>query len=123
MVTNFVVAPIVDLLTPERFPNDTNIAAKVALIKQAWEKYTNAAVICFGNCTSSANGVCQPTGYFNFGLCSCFDGWNRDPLECSLPPLTTTTPLPPPSARRSNINRKKKRIHALRMLPLEDILN
>lgn len=103
VVTHFVVAPIVDLLTSERFPNDSAIGTKATLIQQAWEKYTNISVICFENC--SAHGLCQATGYFNFGLCLCQAGWTQNPLDCSVPDPTTTTTSASGTGRR-----KKKRI-------------
>lgn len=106
VVTHFAVAPIVDLLTPERFANDSKIQQKANLTKQAWEKYINIPLFCFENC--SGNGTSVPTGYFNFGICNCYHQLNENPLDCSIyTPTTTTTPIPV-RMKMLNTNRKKK---------------
>lgn len=68
-----------DLLDEKRFPNDKNILEKRKLIEQAFNKYVSNPVFCYSNCSS--NGICQPTGYFQFGTCKCNEGWSGP--ECA----------------------------------------
>ena len=68
-----------DLLNEKRFPNDKNIGEKKRLIEQAFNKYISNPVFCYNNCSS--NGICQSTGYFQFGTCKCNEGWSGP--ECS----------------------------------------
>jgi hypothetical protein len=47
VVIKFTLSSIFDLLTQERFPNDTKIIQKSALIKQAFEEYLNKTSIVY----------------------------------------------------------------------------
>jgi hypothetical protein len=121
VLTNFVVASVVDLLTPARFPNDTKITAKAAQIEQAWTRYVNIAPFCYGNCSGMTHGQCTKTGYFNFGLCSCFAEWSANPIDCSQP-TPTTTPVAP-VAKILKRMKNNERGHAIRATEFESFLN
>ncbi|CAF0844883.1 unnamed protein product [Adineta steineri] len=94
----YTIQSIFDLITPQRFPNDTNIEKKAEYIMQALEQYVNktATVYCENQCTNEAQGICKPIGAYGYGLCSCINGYSG--FDCShSPPPTTVIPPPPPS--------------------------
>ena len=80
-IVKFGIAPLLNLLTHTRFPNDSNIALKRFLIQRAQQIYMNTTVVCYNNCTSPSNGECVSTGYFQFGVCRCKPGWSG--ISCS----------------------------------------
>ena len=96
VVIKYTIQSIFDLITPERFPNDTNIETKSKYIMQALEQYINktSTVYCENQCTNEAQGVCTPLGAFGYGLCTCMHGYTG--FDCSHPPTTTAPPPPPP---------------------------
>ncbi|CAF2098177.1 unnamed protein product [Rotaria magnacalcarata] len=87
VVTKFGISYIFDLLNKRRFPHDDQIFKKSKLIEKALNKYIDNQLYCYNNC--SGNGVCQETGYFQFGECKCKDTWKG--FDCSQQVSTTTT--------------------------------
>lgn len=85
-IIKFSIAPLLSLLTAQRFPNDPTIELKKELIKKAQQKYANNLLFCYNNC--SGEGSCQPTGYFGFGLCRCNFGFTG--VDCSVKARTPT---------------------------------
>ncbi|CAF1148533.1 unnamed protein product [Didymodactylos carnosus] len=55
------------------------IVNKSKLIETALASYVQDPFYCYGNC--SKNGVCEPTGYFQFGMCKCNS--ERTGLDCA----------------------------------------
>ncbi|CAF1177634.1 unnamed protein product, partial [Rotaria sordida] len=71
VIIKFTIQSIFDLITPERFLNDTNIQEKAGYIMQALEEYVNktSTVYCENQCTNAAQGTCQPLGAYAYGIC------------------------------------------------------
>ena len=78
-IIKFSIAPLLNLLTTQRFSSDRAIESKKELIRKAQQKYANNSLFCYNNC--SQKGSCQPTGYFGFGQCRCNSGWTG--VDCS----------------------------------------
>ncbi|CAF1340921.1 unnamed protein product [Rotaria sordida] len=95
VIIKFTIQSIFDLITPERFPNDTNIQEKAGYIMQALEEYVNktSTVYCENQCTNAAQGTCQPLGAYAYGICVCSNGFSG--FDCSRPPPPTTTTVAP----------------------------
>ncbi|CAF1362741.1 unnamed protein product [Rotaria sordida] len=95
VIITFTIQSIFDLITPERFPNDTNIQEKAGYIMQALEEYVNktSTVYCENQCTNAAQGTCQPLGAYAYGICVCSNGFSG--FDCSRPPPPTTTTVAP----------------------------
>lgn len=84
-IIKFGIAPILDLLTRRRFPQDPNILLKRDLIRKSQDRYLVSPLFCYKSC--SQHGSCIPSGYFGFGQCRCHAGWSG--VDCS-----TITQLP-----------------------------
>ena len=80
IIIKFGIKYLFTLLNKRRFPGDKDILKKAALIEQTLNKYIHNPVFCYGNCSN--NGVCQPSGYFQFGMCACKSDWTG--VDCSL---------------------------------------
>lgn len=75
------------LISKRNFPMDSLIANKSGLIEYIFQKYyINGTIYCYGNCGNGANGICKPTGLFNFGICQCNSGWTG--ADCMTPAET-----------------------------------
>ncbi|CAF1043774.1 unnamed protein product [Didymodactylos carnosus] len=81
------IRSIFDLLNHGRFPNDSLIQNKSALIAQALNNYIVNPVYCYNNCTD--HGSCVPSAYFQFGICNCSEGFSG--FDCSVKRLITAT--------------------------------
>ena len=83
VITQMGMTKLSELLTKERFPNDTQIEDKARLIESVWAKYdgNQKLVKCVNDCTSPCHGGCVPTGYFQYGLCVCKAGFTGH--DCS----------------------------------------
>ncbi|CAF1031723.1 unnamed protein product [Adineta steineri] len=84
VITQMRMTKLSELLTKERFPNDTQIEDKARLIELVWAKYdgNQALAKCVNDCTSPCHGRCVSTGYFQFGLCVCQAGFTGH--DCSI---------------------------------------
>lgn len=79
IVIKFGVKYLFDLISEKRFPSDKNIIQKRNLIEKALDKYIQNPLYCYNSC--SGNGICQPSSYFQFGLCKCNEKWTG--VDCS----------------------------------------
>ncbi|CAF1441399.1 unnamed protein product [Rotaria magnacalcarata] len=76
VIVEFTLRDIFRLLTKQHFPNDPLIKNKSKLIEQALTKYLDASPYCFDKCGGDdEHGACEPTGYFQFGICKCKPEW------------------------------------------------
>ncbi|CAF4771864.1 unnamed protein product, partial [Rotaria sp. Silwood2] len=71
---------MLDLLSETRFLNDENIVEKRKLIAKALDSYVKQPTFCYSNCSS--HGDCQPSEYFQFGMCNCHVNWTG--IDCSV---------------------------------------
>ncbi|UJR17251.1 hypothetical protein I4U23_004146 [Adineta vaga] len=94
VIIKFTLQPIFDLISSERFPNDSQIDLKADYIKRALEEYLNqtSEVFCENQCTNNSQGVCQPLDAYGYGLCKCFNGFYG--FDCSKH-FSTSPPSPP----------------------------
>ncbi|CAF0764212.1 unnamed protein product [Adineta ricciae] len=81
VIIKFGVSLIFDLLTNKHFPNDSDIVRKSQLIQKVIEKYLINPLYCYNQCTHPSHGTCIDSGYFQFGVCECHNGWTG--LDCS----------------------------------------
>ncbi|CAF4348635.1 unnamed protein product [Rotaria socialis] len=79
-IIKFGIAPIIDLLTARRFPQDVKITSKRDLIRRVLEIYLTNQLFCYNNC--SQHGLCVATKYFGFGQCLCDRAWSG--IDCSI---------------------------------------
>ncbi|CAF4927865.1 unnamed protein product [Rotaria socialis] len=79
-IIKFGIAPIIDLLTARRFPQDVKITSKRELIRRVLEIYLTNQLFCYNNC--SQHGLCVATKYFGFGQCLCDRAWSG--IDCSI---------------------------------------
>jgi hypothetical protein len=70
-ITKFSMKYIVDLLKPNRFPDDPLIIRKAKLIEDILKEYSRQVVFCYNNCSGIDHGMCIATGAFRMGLCYC----------------------------------------------------
>ncbi|CAF1449949.1 unnamed protein product [Rotaria magnacalcarata] len=78
------VRDIFRLFTKYYFPNDPLISNKSKLIEKIFQKYRHDSVYCYKNCGGNAiQGICKPTGFFQFGICKCNLGWTGSDCETS----------------------------------------
>ncbi|CAF1415705.1 unnamed protein product [Adineta steineri] len=76
VVIEFTLRDIFRLLKKNYFPNDFLITNKSKLIEKALEKYIGNSMFCYNNCGGNGTrGTCEPSGYFQFGICKCKPGW------------------------------------------------
>ncbi|CAF1269592.1 unnamed protein product [Adineta steineri] len=92
VIIKFTLQPIFDLITSERFGNDSQIDLKADYIKRTLEDYLNqtSLVYCENKCTDPNQGVCRPLDAYGYGLCKCFNGY--DGFDCSTKLSTSTIP-------------------------------
>jgi hypothetical protein len=92
VIIRFSIKYIFDILTQAqgRFPNDRDISEKSKMIEQALNNYIATPIYCYGN-NCSGHGICQDTGYFQFGQCQCQNGWSG--VDCSKKVVETPKPL------------------------------
>lgn len=84
VIIEFVLQDIMRLFTRNYFPTDPLITNKSRLIEQVLQKYINGSVYCYNNCGGNGiRGTCEPSGYFQFGVCRCKPGWSG--FDCSTP--------------------------------------
>lgn len=82
IVLELAVRDIFNLFTKHYFPNDPLIANKSKLIGKILEKYLADSIYCYKNCGGNGTrGICEPTGYFQFGICKCKPGWTGPDCE------------------------------------------
>ncbi|CAF3962289.1 unnamed protein product, partial [Rotaria sordida] len=87
VVTKLSVKYLFDLLNKKRFPDDPNIAKKKQLVEKALDKYIQNPVFCYSSC--SGHGLCEPSNYFQFGMCKCYSGWVGVDCSIALPASNT----------------------------------
>ncbi|CAF0899456.1 unnamed protein product, partial [Didymodactylos carnosus] len=82
IVMHLTVGNIVNLLSENRFPNDSLIHNKSQLLNMAIQRYLQPnSAFCYNNCTDINHGQCDTSGYFLFGNCKCNPSWSG--LDCS----------------------------------------
>ncbi|UJR19592.1 hypothetical protein I4U23_022726 [Adineta vaga] len=87
VIIKFEIRDIFRILTSRNFPNDPLIADKSKSIGKILEQYLSHSVYCYKNCgNNGTRGTCEPTGYFNFGLCKCKPEWTG--VDCETPAVT-----------------------------------
>lgn len=93
VIIKYTLQSIFNLLTTQRFPNDSAIDTKSQHIMRALEQYINktTTVYCENQCTNERQGSCRPLGAFGYGLCECFHGYTG--FDCSRPIPSTTGPI------------------------------
>ncbi|CAF1068763.1 unnamed protein product [Didymodactylos carnosus] len=79
VVIKFTLNDIFDLLTKNRFPNDSNLDAKKKAIRESLDRYLSKPTICLGKCL--VHGKCVVKDHFNVGECQCDKGWSG--YDCS----------------------------------------
>ena len=83
VIIEFVLQDILRLFTRHYFPTDSLITNKSKLIEKVFQKYTTGSIYCYNDCGSNgARGTCEPSGYFQFGICKCNPGWTGS--DCSI---------------------------------------
>ncbi|CAF3044611.1 unnamed protein product [Rotaria sp. Silwood2] len=76
VIIKLKVRDIFRLFTKHYFPDDPMITNKSKLIEKIFEKYITSSVYCDNNCGGNDTyGTCQPTGFFQYGVCQCKPEW------------------------------------------------
>lgn len=88
IIIKFSIKYIFNLLSQRRFPNESMIQNKSALIYTALNNYISNQVYCYNDC--SGHGRCILSSYFQFGICICDPGYPG--FDCSI--ASTTAPSP-----------------------------
>jgi hypothetical protein len=93
VIIKFTLRDIFRLFNKRYFPEDTLITNKSKLIEKTLEKYIGASIYCYNNCGGNGTrGTCEPTGYFQFGICKCKPGWTgHDCAKVELPKIVHGT--------------------------------
>lgn len=86
VIIKFSIRHIFGLLNQLRFPNDSLILNKSALITRALNNYLTNQVYCYNNCTG--HGICVSSSYFQFGICNCYQGYSG--FDCSVQQVVPT---------------------------------
>jgi hypothetical protein len=82
VIIEFALRDVFRLFTKHYFAHDTLITNKSKLIEKALEKYIAGPVYCYNNCGGNGTrGTCEPSGYFQFGICKCKPGWTGSDCE------------------------------------------
>ncbi|UJR06611.1 hypothetical protein I4U23_010895 [Adineta vaga] len=82
VIIKFVIKDIFNLLNQRFFPNDLLIKNKSSLIEKILDQHLSSSIYCYKNCgDNGTRGTCEPTGYFQFGICKCKPGWTGSDCE------------------------------------------
>ncbi len=113
VIIKFTLRDIFRLFNKRYFPNDTLITNKSKLIEKTLEKYIDGSIYCYNNCGGNdTRGTCEPTGYFQFGICKCKPGWSG-------PDCTTVEPPKIPHGTICGFDRSFMRVNCYGKRPWE----